>query len=143
MSLGAGTRLTGFSFPQLRRLLEVAEVRVHTVYPDPQTRRRSQTRCYVERDALARRVLGDSRCLGFSTHNERQLAAGDLEPVDYLAVGPVLEKSTAVGSRRFTCVRSAVCRNQQLRSSSSWGSGAAAAFRMQRESAAAIRPVRM
>jgi thiamine-phosphate pyrophosphorylase len=27
--------------------------------------------------------------IGFSTHNEQQLRAGDLEPVDYLAIGPV------------------------------------------------------
>jgi len=48
--------------------------------------------------ALARRVLGDSRCLGFSTHNERQLAAGDLEPVDYLAVGPVFSTASKMNA---------------------------------------------
>jgi len=38
--------------------------------------------------ADARAVVGD-QILGFSTHNEGQLAAGDSEPVDYLAIGPV------------------------------------------------------
>lgn len=36
----------------------------------------------------ARRVVGGAM-LGFSTHNAAQLAAGDGEPADYLAVGPV------------------------------------------------------
>jgi len=38
--------------------------------------------------ADARNVVG-SAMVGYSTHNEAQLAAGDREPVDYLAVGPV------------------------------------------------------
>lgn len=42
----------------------------------------------------ARRVIGDAM-LGFSTHNAAQLRAGDKEPVDYLAVGPVF----ATGSK--------------------------------------------
>jgi thiamine-phosphate pyrophosphorylase len=37
----------------------------------------------------ARRVIGPRALLGYSTHNEAQLAAGDREPVDYLAIGPV------------------------------------------------------
>lgn len=37
----------------------------------------------------ARRILGPDRVIGYSTHNAEQLAAGDLEPVDYLAVGPI------------------------------------------------------
>lgn len=41
--------------------------------------------------ALVRRVLGDALTLGFSTHNEQQLREGDLEPVDYLALGPVFD----------------------------------------------------
>jgi thiamine-phosphate pyrophosphorylase len=39
--------------------------------------------------AMARRVLGDSLCVGFSTHNDAQLRAAAAEPVDYLAIGPV------------------------------------------------------
>lgn len=39
--------------------------------------------------ALARRVLGPDRLLGFSTHNFAQLAAADSEPVSYLAIGPI------------------------------------------------------
>ncbi len=37
--------------------------------------------------ADARRLFNG--VLGFSTHNEDQLRAGDREPVDYLAIGPV------------------------------------------------------
>lgn len=37
----------------------------------------------------ARTVVGNERLLGFSTHNEAQLRAGDSEPVDYLALGPI------------------------------------------------------
>lgn len=44
--------------------------------------------------AAVRRVVGAS-IIGFSTHNEEQLRAGDEEPVDYLAIGPVF----ATGSK--------------------------------------------
>lgn len=37
----------------------------------------------------ARRLIGTSRLLGFSTHNEAQLRAALAEPADYLALGPV------------------------------------------------------
>jgi thiamine-phosphate pyrophosphorylase len=36
-----------------------------------------------------RRMVGSSLRIGYSTHNAGQLRAGDLEPVDYLAIGPV------------------------------------------------------
>lgn len=39
--------------------------------------------------AEARRLLGPQRVVGLSTHNAAQLEAGDKEPVDYLALGPV------------------------------------------------------
>jgi thiamine-phosphate pyrophosphorylase len=39
----------------------------------------------------ARAVLGPERWVGFSTHNEPQVHAGDGEPVDYLALGPIFE----------------------------------------------------
>ena len=32
--------------------------------------------------------------IGFSTHNEQQLRAGDMEPVDYLAIGPIFRTSS-------------------------------------------------
>lgn len=44
---------------------------------------------------LVRRVL-PTGLVGLSTHNEAQLRAGDAEPVDYLAIGPVF----ATGSKR-------------------------------------------
>ena len=44
--------------------------------------------------ALARRIL-PGQTIGYSTHNRAQLAAGDAEPVDYLAIGPVF----ATGSK--------------------------------------------
>ena len=37
----------------------------------------------------ARRIVSGETIVGFSTHNEQQLRAGDLEPVDYLAIGPI------------------------------------------------------
>jgi thiamine-phosphate pyrophosphorylase len=44
----------------------------------------------------ARRIMPRSSMIGFSTHNERQLRAGDGEPVDYLAIGPIF----ATGSKQ-------------------------------------------
>ena len=44
----------------------------------------------------ARKVIGDSRALGFSTHNERQLLASKDEPIDYVAIGPIF----TTGSKR-------------------------------------------
>jgi thiamine-phosphate pyrophosphorylase len=37
----------------------------------------------------ARSLLGPDAIIGISTHNEAQLRAADLEPVDYIAIGPV------------------------------------------------------
>jgi thiamine-phosphate pyrophosphorylase len=42
----------------------------------------------------ARRILPVPSVIGFSTHNEQQLRAGDLEPVDYLAIGPIFATSS-------------------------------------------------
>lgn len=39
--------------------------------------------------AMARKLIGPGRLLGFSTHNEAQLLAGAAEEVDYVAIGPV------------------------------------------------------
>ncbi len=39
--------------------------------------------------AQARRVVGPSRTVGFSTHNQEQLRAATAEPIDYLAFGPI------------------------------------------------------
>ena len=39
--------------------------------------------------AAVRTIAGDKLIVGFSTHNEEQLRAGDREPVDYLAIGPI------------------------------------------------------
>ena len=44
----------------------------------------------------ARKILPAPAIIGFSTHNERQLRAGDREPVDYLAIGPIF----ATGSKQ-------------------------------------------
>jgi thiamine-phosphate pyrophosphorylase len=46
--------------------------------------------------ADARRIMPAESIIGFSTHNEQQLLAGDKEPVDYLAVGPIF----ATGSKQ-------------------------------------------
>jgi thiamine-phosphate pyrophosphorylase len=45
--------------------------------------------------ADARRIMPAANLIGFSTHNEKQLQAGDREPVDYLAIGPIF----ATGSK--------------------------------------------
>ena len=39
--------------------------------------------------ADARRIMPPGRIVGYSTHNADQLRAGDREPVDYLAIGPI------------------------------------------------------
>jgi thiamine-phosphate pyrophosphorylase len=50
--------------------------------------------------------------IGFSTHNEQQLRAGDREPVDYLAIGPIFRTSSKlnpdpeVGLDRLRSLRS-------------------------------------
>jgi thiamine-phosphate pyrophosphorylase len=36
-----------------------------------------------------RQLLGGDRIVGFSTHNEAQLAAAATEPIDYVALGPI------------------------------------------------------
>ncbi len=36
-----------------------------------------------------RPMVGSSLWIGYSTHNREQLQAGDREPVDYLAIGPI------------------------------------------------------
>ena len=40
--------------------------------------------------ALARRILGPGKIVGLSTHAPAEATAGMLEPVDYLAAGPVV-----------------------------------------------------
>lgn len=42
----------------------------------------------------ARRLVGTERIVGISTHNESQLRAAHLEPVDYIAIGPVFATSS-------------------------------------------------
>ena len=39
--------------------------------------------------ASARRIVGEDKIVGISTHNEKQLQAATLMPVDYIAIGPV------------------------------------------------------
>jgi thiamine-phosphate pyrophosphorylase len=42
----------------------------------------------------ARVILSSDRIVGVSTHNETQLRAADLQPVDYIAVGPIFATSS-------------------------------------------------
>ena len=62
--------------------------------------------------ADARRLIRPDRPLGFSTHNAAQLRAGDAEPVDYLALGPVFGTASkenpdpVVGVELFAACRS-------------------------------------
>src|SRR5215470_8673372 len=39
----------------------------------------------------ARRIVGEARWLGISTHNAEQVIAADDSPADYVAIGPVFE----------------------------------------------------
>jgi thiamine-phosphate pyrophosphorylase len=60
----------------------------------------------------ARRILPAPNIIGFSTHNEQQLRAGDREPVDYLAIGPIFATASkqnpdpVVGLDRLRTLRS-------------------------------------
>lgn len=42
----------------------------------------------------ARRLLGETRIIGFSTHTLEQALAADVAPIDYLAIGPIFQTST-------------------------------------------------
>jgi thiamine-phosphate pyrophosphorylase len=42
----------------------------------------------------ARRLLGESRVIGFSTHVVSQALAADAAAIDYLAIGPIFQTST-------------------------------------------------
>ncbi len=42
----------------------------------------------------ARRLLGENRIVGFSTHSVKQALEADRAPVDYIAIGPVFRTST-------------------------------------------------
>ena len=44
--------------------------------------------------AVSRKLLGTEKILGVSTHDRDQAVAADLEPVDYVAVGPVFPTTT-------------------------------------------------
>jgi thiamine-phosphate pyrophosphorylase len=46
--------------------------------------------------AAARRLMGASACIGFSTHNAAQLTAAADEPVDYLAIGPLFATQSKI-----------------------------------------------
>jgi thiamine-phosphate pyrophosphorylase len=46
----------------------------------------------------ARRLIGPEALLGYSTHNAEQLLAAALEPVSYLAIGPVFATQSKVNS---------------------------------------------
>ncbi len=47
--------------------------------------------------SLARRILGPFAIVGLSTHAPGELAASELEPVDYVSAGPVVETPTKPG----------------------------------------------
>jgi thiamine-phosphate pyrophosphorylase len=46
--------------------------------------------------AAARRLMGASACIGFSTHNAAQLTAAAEEPIDYLAIGPLFATQSKI-----------------------------------------------
>ncbi|MEW6126530.1 MAG: thiamine phosphate synthase [Acidobacteriota bacterium] len=42
----------------------------------------------------ARKLLGEQRIIGYSTHDLKQALAADLMAIDYIAIGPVFQTST-------------------------------------------------
>jgi thiamine-phosphate pyrophosphorylase len=63
--------------------------------------------------AAVRRVLDAAALVGLSTHTEAQVEAALLQPVNYVAIGPVFEtatKSTGYDSRGLEAVRRAAAR---------------------------------
>jgi thiamine-phosphate pyrophosphorylase len=64
----------------------------------------------------ARRLLGENRIIGFSTHTLEQALAAELAPVDYIAIGPVFRTSTkekphaVVGLETITEVRGRIAK---------------------------------
>lgn len=62
----------------------------------------------------ARRLLGDTAIIGFSTHNVSQAIAAARLPVDYVAIGPIFETGTkanpdpVVGLDGLRAVRQAI-----------------------------------
>ncbi|HEY1802730.1 MAG TPA: thiamine phosphate synthase [Terriglobales bacterium] len=54
--------------------------------------------CHVGQDDLSpeavRRIIGDDRMLGISTHNPEQAKQADGSPADYVAVGPVFQTAS-------------------------------------------------
>jgi thiamine-phosphate pyrophosphorylase len=45
-----------------------------------------------------RQVIGDEKVLGLSTHSDAQMEAACLEPVDYVAIGPVFATGSKLSS---------------------------------------------
>jgi thiamine-phosphate pyrophosphorylase len=43
-----------------------------------------------------RRVLSESMLIGLSTHNDTQVAEALMQPIDYVAIGPVFATSTKI-----------------------------------------------
>lgn len=80
-----------------RRMAQLCHTHQVTFVIDdrPDIARLLEVGCHVGQDDIppqaARKVLGEGLILGFSTHNRLQLMAGDREPVDYLALGPIFE----------------------------------------------------
>jgi len=44
--------------------------------------------------AAARRILGDGKIIGLSTHNREQFTAALAEPIDYVALGPIFSTTS-------------------------------------------------
>lgn len=66
--------------------------------------------------AVARRLLGVERIIGYSTHTPMQAELAEKEPVDYVAIGPVFSTSSkenpdpAIGLATVSQVRAIVTR---------------------------------
>ena len=76
---GSGLKLILNDWPELAVKAEFDGVHVGQGDTTPQT---------------ARQIVGQDRFVGVSTHKEVQLRAAELEPVDYIAIGPVFSTSS-------------------------------------------------
>jgi thiamine-phosphate pyrophosphorylase len=87
-------------FGQVERVLELAAAGVRIIVNDrvDVARITSATGLHLGQadlaPALARKVLGLDRIIGFSTHNLDQALEADKFPIDYISVGPIFPTST-------------------------------------------------
>jgi len=81
--------------------------------------------------AAARRILGEGKIIGLSTHSMKEFEEALREPIDYVALGPVFETFTA-GKKRPPLGLGLLRECRAGRQSRSWRSAASPGERTQR-----------